>query len=92
MLSANRRWEQPLERISILLPEAAFEPHYSIADLAKQWRLGRESIRLIIMDEPGVLRLSGGRKKKLCRYSIPASVARRVHTRLTAPVAAAKAA
>jgi hypothetical protein len=77
---------------SLLLPDSTFEDHYSIADLARQWRISRESVRLLIMNEPGVIRLSGGRKKKLCRYSIPASVARRVHTRLTAPVAAAKAA
>lgn len=80
-----------MERLSILLPDETFETHYSIADLAKQWRLSRESIRLLIMDEPGVIRLSLGRTS-MCRYSIPASVARRIHTRLTAPAAFAQAA
>jgi hypothetical protein len=80
-----------VERLSILLPDETFETHYSIADLAKQWRLSRESIRLLIMDEPGVVRLSVGRTS-MCRYSVPASVAKRIHTRLTAPVAIKKAA
>lgn len=71
---------------SILLPDSTFEDHFSIADLAKQWRISRESIRLLILDETGVIRLSLG-KTSMCRYSVPASVARRIHTRLcTAPV------
>lgn len=71
---------------SILLPDSTFEDHYSIADLAKQWRISRESIRLLIMHEPGIIRLSLGRTA-MCRYGVPASVARRVHVRLTSPVA-----
>jgi hypothetical protein len=71
---------------SLLLPDSTFEDHYSIADLAKQWRISRESVRLLILDEPGVIRLSLGRTS-MCRYSVPASVARRIHTRLTSPVA-----
>ena len=66
----------------MLLPDTTFEPHFSIADLAKQWRLSRETIRLLIKDEAGVLRVQLGRKKTNCRYSVPESVARRVHTRL----------
>jgi hypothetical protein len=69
----------------MLLPDTTHEPHFSIADLAKQWRLSRETIRLLVMGEPGVLRVQLGRKRTMCRYSIPDSVARRVHTRLTAP-------
>lgn len=62
--------------------DTTFETHYSIADLAKQWRLGRETVRLLVKDEPGVLRIQLGRRKALTRYSVPASVARRVHTKL----------
>ena len=62
--------------------DTTFEMHYSIADLAKQWRLGRETVRLLVKDEPGVLKIQLGRRKALTRYSIPESVARRVHTRL----------
>jgi hypothetical protein len=34
------------------------------------------------MLEPGVLKLKLGRKKANCTYSVPESVARRIHTRL----------
>lgn len=61
------------------------ETHYSIGDLAKQWRLGRETVRLLVKDEPGVLRIRLGRRKSQTRYSVPESVARRVHTRLFHP-------
>lgn len=72
--------------MSILFPDTTFEAHYSIADLAKQWRISRETVRLLVKDEPGVIRVRLGRKKSMCRYSVPASVATRIHTRLTAPV------
>jgi hypothetical protein len=62
--------------------DTTFEMHYSIADLAKHWRLGRETVRLLVKDEPGVLKIQLGRRKALTRYSVPESVARRVHTRL----------
>ncbi len=62
--------------------DTTFETHYSIADLAKRWRLGRETVRLLVKDEPGVLKIQLGRRKALTRYSVPESVARRVHTKL----------
>jgi hypothetical protein len=39
------------------------------------------------MHDPGVIRVQLGRKKKMCRYSIPLSAARRIHTLLLAPAA-----
>lgn len=65
--------------------DTTFEAHYSIGDLAKRWRLGRETVRLLVKDEPGVLRIRMGRSKTLTRYSVPESVARRVHTKLFNP-------
>lgn len=65
-----------------MTPDPTFEPHYSIGDLSKLWHVGLETIRLLVKDEPGVLRIQLGRKKKMCRYAVPASVARRIHTRL----------
>ena len=62
--------------------DTTFEMHYSIADLAKQWRLRRETVRRLVKDEPGVLKIQLGRRKALTRYSVPESVARRVHTKL----------
>jgi hypothetical protein len=62
--------------------DTTFEVHYTIGDLARQWQLGRETVRLLVKDEPGVLKLRMGPRKALTRYSVPESVARRVHTRL----------
>ena len=67
--------------------DTTFEAHYSIAELARQWKLGRETIRLLVKDEPGVLKIRLGKRKALTRYSVPESVARRVHTRLFHPAA-----
>jgi hypothetical protein len=59
------------------------EKHFRIGELAEKWRLGRETIRKIIKDEPGVILIRQGRKKAHTTYSVPESVARRIHTRLT---------
>ena len=56
--------------------DTTFEVHYAIGDLARQWRLGRETVRLLVKDEPGVLKIRMGQKKSLTRYSVPESVAR----------------
>jgi hypothetical protein len=65
--------------------DTTFEVHYSIGDLAERWRLGRETVRLLVKDEPGVIKVRMGSSKSLTRYSVPESVARRVHTRLFNP-------
>jgi hypothetical protein len=70
-----------------LSADSTFENHYTIADLAGQWRLGRETVRLLVKDEPGVLKVRMGLRRSLTRYSIPDSVARRVHTKLFNPTA-----
>lgn len=66
--------------------DTTFEPHFSIGDLAINWKLSRETIRQLVKDEPGVLRVRNGLRKTMTRYSIPESVARRVHTKLFNPV------
>lgn len=60
----------------------AFETHYRIGDLARIWKLGRETVRKLVKDEPGVIKIRNGRKKAHTTYSVPESVAKRVHTRL----------
>ena len=67
--------------------DSTFESHFSIGELARQWRLGRETVRLLVKDEPGVVKVRLGRQKSMTRYSVPESVARRVHTRLFNPAA-----
>jgi hypothetical protein len=61
---------------------AAFEKHYRISELADLWGLGRETVRLLVKDDPGVLKVRMGRKKAHTVYSVPESAARRIHTRL----------
>lgn len=56
--------------------------HYRIQDMARLWALGREKVRLLIKDEPGVMKFRQGRKKAHTIYSVPESVARRIYTRL----------
>ncbi len=60
--------------------DTTFEPHYSIGDLARTWRVGRETVRLLIKDEPGIVKIRLGLRKSMTRYSVPESVARRVHS------------
>jgi hypothetical protein len=65
--------------------DTTFEPHFSISDLAANWKLSRETVRQLVRDEPGVLKVRNGLRKSMTRYSIPASVAQRIHTRLFNP-------
>jgi hypothetical protein len=65
-----------------LSSDTTFERHYAIGELAEMWGYGRETVRQLVKDEPGVLKLRIGRKKANARYSIPESVARRIHTKL----------
>ena len=60
----------------------AFERHYRIGELADVWKLGRETVRLLVKDEPGVIKIRLGRTKSHTIYSVPESVAVRIHTRL----------
>jgi hypothetical protein len=64
------------------MPGPAFERHYRIGELAAMWKLGRETVRLLVKDEAGVIRVRLGRKKANTVYSVPESVAARIHTRL----------
>jgi hypothetical protein len=56
--------------------------HYRIGDPARRWALGREKVRLLVKDEPGVMRFRQGRKNAHTMYSVPESVAQRIYTRL----------
>jgi hypothetical protein len=70
------------DRASMPVVDSAFETHYRIGDLARLWGLGRETVRKLVKDDPGVLKIRMGRKKAHTFYSIPESEARRIHTRL----------
>jgi hypothetical protein len=72
-------------RRSQLIDTASFEKHYRIGELAEMWGLGRETVRRLVKDDPGVIKIRMGRKKSHTLYSIPESAARRIHTRLLNP-------
>jgi hypothetical protein len=62
--------------------DPAFERHDRIGELAEMWQLGRETVRLLVKDERGVIKIRLGRKEVHTIYSVPESVAVRIHTRL----------
>lgn len=64
--------------------ELALEEHLSILKLAQLWGVGRETVRLLVKDEPGVLPI-GGDASSGAHYSVPVSVAIRIHAKLRNP-------
>ena len=68
--------------MSVTQDHPAFERHYRIGELAEIWKLGRETVRLLVKNEDGVIKIRLGRKKAHTVYSVPESVAMRIHTRL----------
>jgi hypothetical protein len=66
----------------VIVENTTFEKHYRIGDLARIWGLGRETIRKLVKDDPGVVKIRMGRKKAHTIYSVPESAAHRIHTRL----------
>jgi hypothetical protein len=66
---------------------AAFEQHFSPAQLAEMWGLSSDFIRDLFHDEEGVLKINRPEKmhkRGYCSLRIPRSVAHRVHSRLQA--------
>jgi len=72
---------------SLLKTPLVEERHYRPAELAAMWGFSAGTIRNLIKDELGVLRLQGvgesAGRRKYTTYSVPESVARRLHERLT---------
>jgi hypothetical protein len=85
MISGERGGSRNLGDSTVSAEDCAFEPHYRVSDLAKRWNLGRETVRKLVMNEPGVIKIRLGRKKAHTIYSVPESVARRLHARLLHP-------
>lgn len=65
----------------LLISHPSFERHYRIGELAQIWGLARETVRRLVEDDPGVVKIRMGRKKTHTIYSIPESAAKRLHTR-----------
>ena len=53
---------------------SAFEKHYRIGELAELWGVGRETLRKLCIDEPGIVKIRLGRRKSHTTYSIPESI------------------
>jgi len=64
------------------LDNTTFEKHYRVGDLARLWGLWRETVRKLVKDDPGVIKIRMGRKRAHTIYSVPESAAQRIHTRL----------
>ena len=68
-------------------PSTVEDKHYSPAELAKWWGVSAQTIREIFRHERGVLKIGSNGTKTRRAYKmqrIPASVAERVHNRLSA--------
>jgi hypothetical protein len=76
--------ESELEKANPIMAETdtSFEKHYRLGELARMWGLGRETVRKLVKDDPGVIKIRMGFKKAHTVYSVPESAARRIHTRL----------
>ncbi len=67
----------------------AHDQHYMVGELAKRWHLSANTVRRLVADEPGVIKLTVGplmrnrRKRHLVSLRIPERVALRVHAKLS---------
>jgi len=66
---------------------ASMEQHFSVAQVADRWGLSEDSVRRLFEQEPGVLVIEPPRgrfnRRRYRTLRIPASVAERVHRRLS---------
>jgi len=46
-----------------LFTPSAFERHYRIGELARIWGLGRETVRKLVKDEPGLKSAWAGKRR-----------------------------
>jgi hypothetical protein len=66
---------------------ASLEPHFTLAQVAEAWSVSTDTVRRMFEGEPGVLVIEppAGRfsRRRYRTLRIPASVAERVHRRMT---------
>ena len=48
----------------MLAENATFEKHYRIGDLARLWGLGRETVRKLVKDDPGVVKFGWDARRR----------------------------
>jgi transcriptional regulator GlxA family with amidase domain len=68
-----------MKRLGQQQTDKLLERHHSVAELAQQWNLSRDTIRRMFENEPGVVVFSGRKlNKRIYRtLRIPESVAKR---------------
>jgi hypothetical protein len=69
-------------KLAMLTDTSYAERHYRVSELAALWNIGRETVRCLVKDEPGVLKIRLGRQKRHTTYSVPESIVAKIHTRL----------
>jgi hypothetical protein len=68
----------------------ATDKHYTPSELGRIWHLSPNTVRRLVQDEPGVMKITAGppplrntRKRRMVQLRIPERVAMRVHARLS---------
>jgi hypothetical protein len=76
--------KQAPSRENPVLVDTFEERHFTLAEIAKMWRISREKARRLFLNEPGVIRFHGSENntREYNTYRVPESVARRVRLRL----------
>jgi hypothetical protein len=68
-------------------PAASLEPHFTLAQVAEAWGVSTDTVRRMFEGEPGVLVIEPAptrySRRRYRTLRIPASVAERVHRRMT---------
>jgi hypothetical protein len=82
----TREYMEVMPRSVLEMPPqtASMEPHYSVAQVAEQWGVSKDTVRRMFEHEPGVLVIEperGGmsRRRRYRTLRIPAAVVERVH-------------
>ncbi len=65
--------------------DASVEQHFSVKELSELWGLSERTVRRLIEQEPGVIRIhqSARGKRSYRRVQVPASIAERIYRKIT---------
>ena len=60
----------------MLTENSTFEKHYRIGDLARTWGLGRETVRKLVKDDPGVIKIRYRGERRSIRFTACSGIRR----------------
>ena len=75
--------------VGLLAGTIAGDQHYTVEELAKLWHFSPNTVRRLVENEPGVIRIPSAdfpyrpRKRRMHHIRIPERVALRVHARIS---------